>query len=509
MSATTFGNRAGVAPLDEEIDPAKVDADARGKPDTGETTGRQDYVDLYGNRLSWGSGDPTNPCGIPGYGGVYTGTFANYRLIRRYPTIAHVRRQVFAPIIGNPYGWQQLKRAPAGAVDYIADVFSPRLVRFIKSHLCLALDYGCLGGELVWEVSEGDYYLEAFKPLAIDTMGIMRVRGTGRLAGLRWGSGDAYLERRKSLLYTYGQAIGGEAGFMWGESRLENVRETSWFDAINAMQQLMWITQKIAGTLCIITSPGGTYVSGTKEDGTKIRKSYRDAAMAAGAAIADPRSSGVVWMPTAALSDNIRADNMELMKYPMVQVEVVDFGSHSDAIAGTLERLKYHDSRMSAGYLRSPQTNQESEHSSKAQSGEHTNTDTLDLEGIDADQWDAINTQAVDTLLEIKYGPQSRGSVFGVPAKMTDENRLTDNKLIDATLADDELRAQALTQIDMDAVFKRRGAPGETIIKLETVEPDPNGDAAGPTGTDDAAVDEGDKGNGSTNGGGNGEDNAK
>jgi hypothetical protein len=482
MSATTYSPREGAAPLDEEIDPGRVEADNRGKPQTGEVTDRQDVVSVLGNRLQWGSGDPNNPCGIPGYGGIFTGTFANYRLIRRYPTIAHVRRQVFAPVIYNAYGWQQTKRAPAGAVDFIADVFHARLARFIKSHLCLALDYGCLGGELVWEVSEGDYYLDAFKPLAIDVMGIMRVRGTGRLAGLRYGSGDAYLERRKSLLYTYGQAIGGEAGFMWGESRLENVRETSWFDAINAMQQLMWITQKIAGTLCIITSPGGTYISGKDTNGNPIRKSYRDAAMAAGAAISDPRSSGVVWMPTAALSDNLKADNMELMKYPMVQVQVVDFGSHSDAITGTLERLKYHDQRMSAGYLRSPQTNQESEHSSKAQSGEHTNTDTLDLEGIDSDQWDAINTQAVDTLLEIKYGPQARGTVYAVPAKMTDEHRATDDALIAATLADDELRAQALTQIDMDAVFKRRGAPGEDVIVLEAVEPEPGENEAGPTG---------------------------
>jgi hypothetical protein len=245
-------------------------------------------------------------------------------------------------------------------------------------------------------------------------------------------------------------------------------------------------------------------VAGTNADGSKIRKSYRDAAMAAGAAIADPRSSGVVWMPTAALSDNIRADNMELMKYPMVQVQVVDFGSHSDAIMGTLERLKYHDGQMSAGYLRSPRTNQESQNGSRADSQEHTNTDTLDLEGVDSDLWDTINTQGVDTLLEIKYGPTARGTVFGVPAKMTDENRLTDNKLIDAALADDDLRVQALTQIDMDAVFKRRGAPGESVITLDEPEPDPEGDAAGPTGTDDEAVDGEDKGNGS-----NGKDDAK
>jgi hypothetical protein len=341
-----------------------------------------------------------------------------------------------------------------------------------------------MGGENVWEFREGTFWFERFKPLVIDTMGVMVDRGTGRFAGLRWGAGDAWLKRSKfkCSLFTYGQAQGGEAGFLYGESRLENIRETSWFDWINAAQQLMWITQKLAGKLCIITSPGGTYVVGKDDDGTDITRSYRDAAMSAGKAIADPRSNGVVWMPTAALPGNITAANMELMKYPMVQVQVVDFGSHSDAIEGTLSRMKYHDGRMSAGYLRSARTNQESEHGSRADSVEQTNTDTIDLEGVDSDLWDTINEQMVDAALVLKYGPDARGTVFGIPAKMTDENRTFDDKVIDAALLDDELRVDILTGDEgkgVEAIMRRRGWPGEKPIKLEPYDPgDTGGDGS-------------------------------
>lgn len=475
MSATTFSPHNASRVMPEEIDPADAAARDNRAPETGEVTTRQDYVDLLGGTLRFGSGNPSNPCGIPGYGDIYTGTYTNYRLIRRHPTVAHVRRQVFAPVTYNAFGWGATKDAPAGAKDLMQRMFTPRKIRHVKSHACLSLDYGCLGGEIVWEFKEGTYWYDRFKPLVIDTTGVMVVRGTGRFAGLRWGAGDAYLERRKCALFTYGQAQGGEAGFLYGESRLENIRETSWFDWINAAQQLMWITQKLAGKLCVITSPGGTYVIGKDEaTGKDITRSYRDAAMSAGKAIADPRSNGVVWMPTAALPGNITAANMDLMKYPMVQVEVIDFGSHSDAIEGTLSRMKYHDGRMSAGYLRSARTNQESEHGSRADSVEQTNTDTIDLEGVDSDIWDAINEQMVDAALELKYGPDARGTVFGIPAKMTDENRTFDDKLIDAVLLDDELRVDILTGDKgkaVEAILKRRGWPGESPIVLEPYDP--------------------------------------
>jgi hypothetical protein len=81
--------------------PAGANAKALAKPPTGEETGRQVN---YGERLYWtgdaftpNGGACNNPCGFPGYGTLYAGSYATYRFMRKHPRIAHARAQVMSP----------------------------------------------------------------------------------------------------------------------------------------------------------------------------------------------------------------------------------------------------------------------------------------------------------------------------------------------------------------------------------------------------------------------------
>lgn len=488
----TRGNGGGGVTVLPRIPPPP-----KSKPAPGEETELQgDRVMYWGGSASWNSSDPSNPCAFEGWGeGLYYGTYQTYRFMRRHPKIAHVRRQVVAAILANAWGWTELEGAPAGALDLIQKMFTAEYRLRVWSHAVTALDYGNAKFEKVWEYKEGRWWLR-LKPLAVDRNEILAdpngnfvgfemdragyVIGADGVARYR---SNKFLDKRKSFLVTYE----GEAGDLHGSSRMENLRPYCWRDWLDTAQQLQWITQKIAGKLCIITTPSGSYTTGQiGADNKPIRKSYKEAAQAAGRAITDPRSNGVVWFPTAALPDNIRKENVDLIKAPMVQIQVVDFGSHAPAITGCLARLQWNEGLMSEGYLRSARTNSESKNGSRADSEQHTENDIVDMELIDQALTMSHNEDVVDDVLEVNYGPKARGTIRATAARMQDEHAEMDGKLIDALLEDQELRPQFLAGpngADMDAVVERRSIPKKTkSIVLKDVALTTPGDQLGPTG---------------------------
>jgi hypothetical protein len=78
---------------------------------------------------------------------------------------------------------------------------------------------------------------------------------------------------------------------------------------------------------------------------------------------------------------------------------------------------------------------------------------------MDAKITRAFNQQVVDDVLVINFGEKARGAVWAEPAKMRDEHRETDYKILDALLANPDLGTLYLESLDIDAITERRGLP--------------------------------------------------
>lgn len=272
----------GYIPAAEQA-PDDAEARAARNPTPGEKTERQDqYLALFGNMglLNGNGGD--NPCGFPGYGRLYTGSYPVYRFILDHPRVRQARQQVYAALMQNPWALEAREGTPEAVKQFIIDKNPPQQIYRFKREAFRAVDYGNYKFEKVWASAGGRRWVEELKPLAVDTTSIL-VYKNGKFAGVRYGGPDEWLSKRESLCVTYD----GEAGNLYGRSRLENIRQYAWRDWLDAATQLQWTCLKIAGKLAIITTPSGTYT-----DAAGNVRDWREVAMKAGQAIADVRKIG-------------------------------------------------------------------------------------------------------------------------------------------------------------------------------------------------------------------------
>jgi hypothetical protein len=390
--------------------PAGANAKALAKPPTGEETGRQVN---YGERLYW-TGDA----------------------------------QVMSPIIANAWGWETREGTPDAWVELVRDMLDPHALDIKENALRGGLDYGHAGFEKVWEVRDGRFWLtKPAKPLSVDTTRILVDKATGEFAGLRYGSGDEWLDRRKCWLWTYD----GEAGELYGQSRLENLREYAWSRWLDCATHLHRLGEKASGIIPVVKTPAGEF-----KDSTGATVKWKENANVAINSLA--RGKGIHF-PTLAVPDNRTAENVALAKISLIDISVLDLGDQGGAIMAKLEEMNHWEDLMFAGYLRSPRTGMQSEHGSRADSQQHTDTDLNDLELMDAKIARAFNQQVVDDVLVINFGEKARGAVWAEPAKMRDEHRETDYKILDALLANPDLGTLYLESLDLDAITERRGLP--------------------------------------------------
>jgi hypothetical protein len=441
------------------------------RPAVGSQTPRQDLnvVTMSGTPFANGN-KVNNPCGFPGYGGLYDGSYPVYRFMIRHPRLAHVRRKVFGKILANQWGWVVKNGTPENVANYARDTLT-RLRRPYLVHALRSLDFGQVTFEKVWDVIEGRWVITDLKPLSVDTT-VLAVDEGGRFAGVYPdGKNSKLFNRRKSVHVVYDP----EGWDVFGNSRLENIRETAWRDWLDCATQLMYLSYKISGKLAVILAPAGKFIA---PDGvTQI--DWREQAIAAGKAIADPRANNVVYMPTMAIPDNRSKENIDLAKIPIVSIDVKDFGSHGEAVGKFLERLAWNEDLMYAGYYQSSRSGMQSKHGSRADSESQTEDDVTDPEITEGEEAEAYNEQIVDDSIVLNFGPKWREHVRAVPASMRDKYAQGDWKILDAVLLDDYLRPELVEKLGtgIDAIVRRRGiaVEGDEPIKLtNTNTPDPS-----------------------------------
>lgn len=436
------------------------------RPAAGSFTGMQaldPWALGFGVRCN-GAVDGNNPCGFPGYGGLYVGSYFTYDWMLEHPIIQHARSMVFDPIVAAPWGFEQHDDAPAGAMDFVKGMLNPLRMDILADSL-RSLDYGKAPFEKVWRVRKGKYELECLKPLSVYTTGIL-VDATGQFAGLRpqtstaSSSETADLDVHKSHLFSYDVKFGN----LHGRPRLENMRATAWRDWLDAAADLMRLSQKISGIMPIIYTPPGSFQTSTGET-VKWSDNARIALQAAKQGIGVHLTHLGAQTPTSGMQNFEQL--LSLIKASAVRLEVIDFGSNAPAIGSLLERMRADEERMFAGYFQSPRTGMATQGGTKADAQQHTDTATINAENLSGRIADSLNRNVVDDILELNYGPDARGSVYITPGKLTDANLGTRNRILDAILADPMMRGKYLSQLDVDAMTDQSAIPHDKPIEIE------------------------------------------
>ena len=424
-----------------------------------------------GSPLLFSGGSASNPCGFPGYApgleSGYYGLYGVYRWMLEHPTIRLARAVVVAPLLASSWFVEHDDDVPEGAVEWVDRAFN-NLRPSAMPEVIRGLDYGWQPFEPVWEIGDGGYWMiDRFKPLLVDTTLNLVDPKTGAFLGLQPSSlasafltpttpgqaGQEALDARRGKAWAH--VHDGEAGNLYGRSRLENVRRTAWRDWLDCAQQIQALSGKLSGRQAYAIVPAGGYPDPT--DTTKQRTFKQDAADAL-AGFAQGKNP-VLTAPAlaAAMAGNDLAAIKQMIGAAPVTFNTVDFGTESPAISGLLDRLRYNDGLIFAGYLRSSRTGLESENGSRADSQQHTDTGMTDSQLIGNDICQQLQP-LVDLMGRWNWGLR-KGAIRLRQSPLVSAQRATLEKLLPMLLSDPTAKATALKVADMDKVLDAVDVP--------------------------------------------------
>jgi hypothetical protein len=455
-------------PLDN---PQPADANAQGQPAPpdpntppalGEATDAQTVVvnGLAGPAALAGFGAPTlwgmgggpsfgmggtsaNPCGFPGWGGVYGSQYWTYDWMLQHPVIRHARGVVCAPIeagswvceSGDPARLPPDDPGTSAVIDYVQRVFDRLRPAFMPEAL-RCLDYGWAPFEPIWDVRDGYYTIDRLKPLAVERTWPLRDRH-GNVIGLRnngFGAPDLtgfaaapdeskdnpdlLVAERKALVITYD----GRAGDPFGRPRLESIRQTAWMMWLDCAQQINALSGKISGRQAFAIVPSGGY---TDPKTNTFRTHQQDAADGA-TAFAQGKTPIFTSLALNVSDPQLQA---KLAAIPLIQFQTIDYGSETPAISGMLDRMRHAEELMFMGYLRSPRSGMEAQTSgSRADSESHTDSGMLDSQLV-GNLIPGQLQRLVDDLCYLNWGLPP-GTVRIKQSPLVDDKKQTLNDLV-------------------------------------------------------------------------------
>jgi len=424
-------------------------AAARG---SGATEGRNPYDYMLPGYAGF-NGDPMSLGGVPGMQGTrWPGSYSTYRIMLSHPTVALVRASVFSPILASSWTFEcDGERAPAEAQDLLQRTFERRRQTLLMD--CLrCLDFGFQAFEPVYETdSEGYIAVMRCKPL-LPELTMIEVDAGGNTTGLR--NGDATLGMGEYLL-VHNDVEGSN---YYGRSRLENIRR-AWANYLAIEDQGYILDKKAAGIIPLIYFPADVRTPGTDDpnaDGTD--KSNFATARRLAADIKDGK--GIVMENFAGMASDMTPEMAaSLADKSDWKISTVDIGSVGASQSAILEKLRYYDSMLVRGYLRSERSVIEANTAgSRADSESHTASiaDT-DCDLVHTMIVEQINRQIVDEMLVQNFGESARGTAWIAAREIVDERRETTNKLLQAALSDPMIRGELFERVDMDSLTQWTG----------------------------------------------------
>jgi hypothetical protein len=386
--------------------------------------------------------------GVPGFAPPETGTFACYRRISAHPTVALAMQMVTAPIVANTWGWRSKPDVPAEQVDFVRQMIEPMRSKLLTDAL-RALAFGFAAFEKVWVTLGDRVVLAKLKPLLPEITQIV-VDSRGSFKGLRntpSGGPARDIPLAKSFLYTYD----GEYGNLYGRSRHENIRVT-YSQAMQTAERMAQYQKKVAGVIAQLHYP-----EGTSRDAAGVERSNDWIAQQILEAVSMGRS---VRFPNLFASIDDPATAATLAGKSQWVLSQFELGG-TDYSPGLLNSLAYYDKLLFRGWLRPERVGLDTQHGSRADAEQHSQSSVVDCELIDQDFAAAFNDGVINDILALNFGPDARGNVWVDPAPIADTQTQTLTSLLTALISNAQTGPGVASQIDIGAVLEDLDVPGK------------------------------------------------
>jgi hypothetical protein len=384
--------------------------------------------------------------------------YRTYRLMRKDPTIAFARMLCVAPLITAGWAYKQTDYAPEGALEFIKNMFEPHRVRLMKTAMEGYIDFGWSPYEMVKKCDEwGWITIEKFKPLIQMYTDILIDGNNGEYIGLRQQQGNAVIDLSiyDSMCFTFDV----EGTFWYGQALMENARAP--YNAWNNVEQASErYDNKIAGSHWVIHYPVGQ---------SPFRGKLTDNETIAENILASLESSGKIAVPTkvAAFVDDLNAQNKE----DAWKIEILsDSGS---ARAQFTDRCKYLDALKVRAFGFPERAILEGQFGTKAESESQADFAICNVEVRHTLITQQISQQAVNLVLELNYGVDSRDTVTVEPNPLSDDKIAFFRELFLAIMKDPNTAASVLQGLDMQQLWDKLGLPAASYEDMYGVMQNP------------------------------------
>jgi hypothetical protein len=383
---------------------------------------------------------------LPGYGKPWPGTYETYRAMSAHPTLALAIVATMAPVVACEWTVEETKgKAPSEAREFISDLMLPMRVRILWECLKSTV-FGCRQFEQVLEVDGGYMSLKRLKPLLPELTEI-RVDEHGHFAGLT--QGNVTLEADRAFVCAHDR----DGDDYYGRSRHENCRRV-WTNALAIEDNLYRLSTKASSIIPRVGFPPAGKV--VDETGKQVSSQDQARKMAAGMS----RGAAVVYPNLAGLEIDDLRGLPDLVKGSLWKIDTIDMGDSGPALVAILKTLQYYDMLMVRGWLKPERSILEAQKSgSRADSESHGDIATSDCDMLHGQIVEQINDQVIDNLLVQNFGEAARGTVRLAAVPLADEQRLLDQKLLDAILNNPQALPDLVDHIDMDSWLDRTGYP--------------------------------------------------
>ncbi len=402
-------------------------------------------------------------------------TFATYRRMSRFPTIALAHLLVTGPIIAGAWQIEARDDAPEDAVDLIRCQFEAARSLIMRDAL-RSLIFGFYPFEKVWEhrVVNGVQrrVIKKFKPLLPELTEVLTLTN-GTFAGLKnYPSRGQTVELSpdESWLFTND----GEGGNLLGSPRIENCRKawSRWHEIDDRSGQLI---TKVAAIIPQVHYPKGMSkdANGDIVNNSVAAKRILDSLRTA---------NGISIENGYANADDPRVQ-MELAGKSAWMISFLESAGASTNMGAMSDKQRYYDSLMLRGYFIPERAATEGQFGTKAEAEAHGNIRIVDCELLAGEVDRHINWYAVDDVLAMNYGEEARGSVWVKTAPIDDGRIAVFEKVLDAILNNPGSLEELLVQADMDSVLDALKIPkgdntisfgATTVTPTPVLVPDPN-----------------------------------
>lgn len=339
-------------------------------------------------------------------------SYSDLRDLRKDATIALGRGLLVSGILAGAWSVEADKGVSEKVIASITSILPLRESIMQAAVAFGRVDFGWMPFEKIFTIKDGRYTIERVKPLLHDMTEIL-IDENGGFAGFRQNAIAGISSQYDPLAVVPLEkclhiAFDVEAGDLYGIPLLENVISISaeWDDCNEGANTY---DTKVAGAHWVVHYPiGVTDIDGEATD------NY-DLAIAMLAAL---KSSGGIVMPSTVAEFVQELNRADITKLYQWNVELIsDVGTKQPQF---ITRLKYLDNLKLRGLLIPERACTEGQYGTKAESGEHIGLAITNMQEIDKHITRAVNTQMVDQLLFLNWGPDLVGKVRLVAAPLVD-----------------------------------------------------------------------------------------